>query len=180
MSPLASRVYLRAGQMAHLDDRQEEALELLTLAKEQARTPQDLRRALWSRFLTLCDLDERDDAEAALQEVEALPPLTLEDLLRAGQGRLHFAGRWGPLVETLDAVSDLLEQVEHSNDPLVRTGFLQTYGSTLGLVARYEEANDIAVRQLKKPSVSSWNGYFRTLSKCAPLPRLESEILKAR
>jgi LuxR family maltose regulon positive regulatory protein len=149
-SPVASRVYLRAGQMAHLDDRQEEALELLTLAKEQARTPEDLRRALWSRFLTLCDLEERDDAEGALQEVEALPPLTREDLLRAGQGRLHFAGRWGPLVETLNDVSNLLELVEDSSDPLVRTGFLQTYGSTLGLVARYEEANDIAARQLNE------------------------------
>jgi DNA-binding CsgD family transcriptional regulator/tetratricopeptide (TPR) repeat protein len=149
-SPLASRVYLRAGQMAHLDDRQNEALELLTAAKEQARSPHDLRRALWSRFLALCDLEERDEAERALQEVEALPPLTSEDLLRAGQGRLHFAGRWGPLVETLDNVSGLVELVEQSTDPLVRTGFLQTYGSTLGLVARYDEASAIACRQIEQ------------------------------
>jgi len=136
--------------MAHLDDRQQEALELLTAAKGQARSPQDLRSALWSRFLTLCDLEERAEAEAALHEMEALPPLTSDDLLRAGQGRLHFAGRWGPIVETLDAVSGLLDLVSETNDPLVRTGFLQTYGSALGLAARYSESSSIAVREVEE------------------------------
>jgi LuxR family maltose regulon positive regulatory protein len=148
--PLASRVYLRAGQMAHIDDRQQEALELLTAAKVQARSPQDLRSALWSRFLTLCDLEERAEAEAALREVEALPPLTSDDLLRAGQGRLHFAGRWGPLVETLEDVAGLMDFVDETNDPLVRTGFLQTYGSALGLVARYEESSAVARREVEE------------------------------
>jgi ATP/maltotriose-dependent transcriptional regulator MalT len=148
--PLASRVYLRAGQMAHLDDRQHEALELLTAAKTQARSPQDLRNALWSRFLTLCDLEERDEAEAALSEVEDLVPLTSDDLLRASQGRLQFAIRWGPLVETLESVAGSVELVEQSTDPLVRTGFLQSYGSALGLVARYEESSRIADWQLQE------------------------------
>jgi len=146
--PLASRVYLRAGQIAHLDDRQEEALELLTAAKAEARTPKDLRNALWSRFLTLCDLDERDAAQAALHEVEDLLPVSSEDLLRASQGRLQFAVRWGPLIETLDAISAVADLVDESKDPLVRTGFLQTYGSALALVARYEESHEIAERQL--------------------------------
>jgi LuxR family maltose regulon positive regulatory protein len=148
--PLASRVYLRAGQMAHLDDRQQEALELLTTAKAQARSPQDLRSALWSRFLTLCDLEEPAEAKGVLSEVESLPPLSSDDLLRAGQGRLHFAGRWGPLVETLEAVSGLLDLVDETNDPLVRTGFLQTYGSALGLAARYDESRDIANREVEE------------------------------
>src|SRR5262249_40220465 len=142
--PLASRVYLRAGQMAHLEDRQHEALELFTAAKAQARSTQDLRNALWSRFLTLCDLEKRDEAEAALQEVEELPPLTADDLLRANQGRLQFAIRWGPLIETLDSVAGFVDLVEQSTDPIVRTGFLQSYGSALGLVARYEESRRIA------------------------------------
>jgi DNA-binding CsgD family transcriptional regulator/tetratricopeptide (TPR) repeat protein len=148
--PLASRVYLRAAQMAHLDDRQQEALELLTAAKDQARSPQDLRNALWSRFLTLCDLEKRDQAEAALRDVEELPPLTSDDLLRANHGRLQFAIRWGPLVETLDSVVGSVELVEQSTDPLVRTGFLQSYGSALGLVARYEESRRIAEWQLQE------------------------------
>lgn len=147
---LASRVYLRAGQMAHLDDRQDEALELLTAARSAARSPQDLRNALWSRFLTLCDLEKREEAEAALGEVEALPLLTSDDLLRANHGRLQFAIRWGPLIETLDSVAGLVELVERSTDPLVRTGFLQSYGSALGVVARYEETRRVAEWQLEE------------------------------
>jgi ATP/maltotriose-dependent transcriptional regulator MalT len=147
---LASRVYLRAGQMAHLEDRQHEALELLTAAKAQARSAQDLRNALWSRFLTLCDLEKRDEAEAALEEVEELPPLTSDDLLRASHGRLQFAIRWGPLVETLESIMGSVDLVEQSTDPLIRTGFLQSYGSALGLVARYEESRRIADWQLQE------------------------------
>ncbi len=146
--PLASRVFLRAGQMAHLDDRSQEALDLLTAAKQQARSPQDLRSALWSRFLTLGDLEKREEAETALHEVEELPPLSTDDLLRASQGRLHFAARWGPLLETVDSVGGMLDLADDSADPLVRTGFLQTYGSALGLVARYEAAGAIAERQI--------------------------------
>ena len=149
-SPLASRVYLRAGQMAHLEDRHGEALELFTAAKAEARSPHDLRSALWSRFLTLCDLEEQTEAERALEEVEGLPPLTADDLLRAGQGRLHFAGRWGPVAETLDAVSGLIDMVDESTDPLIRTGFLQTYGSALGLVARYDDADAVAGREMEE------------------------------
>src|SRR5262249_38363248 len=148
--PLASRVYLRAGQMAHLDDRQHEALDLLTAAKEQARSPQDLRSALWSRFLTLCDLEKRVEAESALREVEEVPPQTSDDLLRVNHGRLQFAIRWGPLVATLDSVAGSIELVAQSADPLVRTGFLQSYGSALGLVARYEESLQIAEWQLQE------------------------------
>jgi ATP/maltotriose-dependent transcriptional regulator MalT len=145
-----SRVHLRAGQMAHLDDRQYEALDLLTAAKEQARSPQDLRSALWSRFLTLCDLEKRIEAEAALHEVEELPPQTSDDLLRVNHGRLQFAIRWGPLVETLDLVAGSIDLVEQSEDPLVRTGFLQSYGSALGLVARYDESLRIAELQVQE------------------------------
>ena len=148
--PLASRVYLRAGQIAHIDDRHEEALELLTAARTQARSPKDLRNALWSRLLTLCDLERRTEAESTLHEIDGLSPLSVDDLLRAGQGRLQFANRWGPLVDTLEAASALLELVGQSNDPLIRTGFLQTYGAALGLVARYDEAATTADRQVEE------------------------------
>jgi LuxR family maltose regulon positive regulatory protein len=149
-SPLASRVYLRAGQMAHIDDRHDEAIELFTAASAQAPSPRDLRNALWSRLLTLCDLEHRAEAEATLHEIEDLPPLTCDDVLRAAQGRLQFATRWGPLVEAVATVSGVVDLVDDSNDPLVRTGFLQTYGAALGLVARYSDATPIADRLIEE------------------------------
>jgi LuxR family transcriptional regulator, maltose regulon positive regulatory protein len=142
--PLASRISLRAGQIAHLDDRLEEAVELFAVAQERAETPSDLRRALWSRFVTLTDLDDREGAAEALSTLEGLPPLGVDDLLRASQARLQSALRWGGLEEALSATASGLELLSRSQDPFVRTGFLQTYGVALILAARYAEAGDIA------------------------------------
>jgi LuxR family maltose regulon positive regulatory protein len=142
--PLASRIYRHAGQIAHLDDRVEEAVGLFTAAQERANTPSDLRRAVWSRFVSLTDLDDRDGAAQALATFEGLPPLGVDDLLRANQARLQSALRWGGLTDALSATASALELVSRSEDPFVRTGFLQTYGVALILAARYAEAGDIA------------------------------------
>jgi LuxR family transcriptional regulator, maltose regulon positive regulatory protein len=144
---LASRIYFRAGQLAHLDDRQSDALQLLTAAKNYARTPVDLRRALWSRFVSLTDLEERDEAELALRELESMSPLDVDDLIRASQGRLQFAMRWGGLTAALEGLDSAIDLVERSTDPIVRTGFLQTYGTALSLAARYSDSHQIARRQ---------------------------------
>jgi LuxR family transcriptional regulator, maltose regulon positive regulatory protein len=145
---LASRIYFRAGQMAHLEDRQSEALELLTAAKAQARTQLDLRNALWGRLVALSDLEERDQAAEALREFEELPASSSDDLLRASQARLQFAVRWGSVLKALETTPGVIDLVEHSTDPIVRTGFLQTYGTALCFAARYEEARKLAHRQL--------------------------------
>ncbi len=147
---LASRVYLRAGQIAHLDDRLQEAVELFNAAEQQANTPTDLRRARWSKFVTLTDLDEREDAEDALSALEKLPPLSVDDLLRASQARLQWALRWGGLAKALEGLPTVLDLVDRSADPIVRTGFLQTYGVALALSARYLESSEIARRQIEE------------------------------
>jgi LuxR family maltose regulon positive regulatory protein len=147
---VAAKAYLRAGQIAHLDDRLHEALELFTAAKATARTPSDLRRAVWSRFLTLTDLEERQRAADALSELDSLPPLAPEDLLRAHQGHLHFAIRWGGLTDALARLPDVIDLVNRSSDPIVRTGFLQTYGAALSLSAQYRDSLAIAQRQVKE------------------------------
>jgi len=147
---LSSRIYLRAGQLAHLDDRLDEALHWLTAAKAQAQTPVDLRRALWTRFVTLSDSEAKDEAANALQELEETPPLDADDLLRASQCRLQFALRWGQLTEALDGLPNPLTLVDRSTDPIVRTGFLQTYGMALSLSARYRQSGEIADRQIEE------------------------------
>ena len=147
---LASRVFLRAGQIAHLDDRPSDAQKWLTAAKDNAHTPSDLRRALWTRFVALTDFEEREEASLALREFEELPPLDGDDLLRAVQGRLQLAMRWGGLGDALRSVPPPVELVERSTEPFVRTGFLQTYGTALGLSARYRECGDLAERQMNE------------------------------
>ncbi len=146
--PLASRIYLRAGQISHLDDRLDEAVELFRAAEERAQTPSELRRALWSRFVSLTDLDDREGADEALAALETLPPLGVDDLLRASQARLQSALRWGGLTDAIGSSASALELVEQSEDPFVRTGFLQTYGVALVLAARYSAAAEVARREM--------------------------------
>ena len=146
----ASRIYLRAGQISHLDDRLDEALMLFTRARDSAREPADLRHALWSQFVSLTDHDDREGAAAALTALEKLASVRVEDLLRASQARLQWALRWGGVIGAIDAAATALETVDRSTDPVVRTGFLQTYGVALILAARYAEAAAIAQRELEE------------------------------
>jgi ATP/maltotriose-dependent transcriptional regulator MalT len=148
--PLASRIFLRAGQIAHLDDRLEEAVELFEAARENAVEPADIRQALWGRFVSLTDLDDREGARAALQQLESQPPLRVEDLLRASQARLQSALRWGGVVDAVAASGNALDLLERSEDPVVRTGFLQTYGVASILAARYSDAATIARREIEE------------------------------
>lgn len=152
---LAARVLFRAGQIAQLDDRLDQALVFLTRAHERARSPGDVHRTLWSRFVTLCDLEEPTLAWEALVEFERLPPATAEDLMRSRHGRLLWAIRWGGIEAELDKQGDSLELMAPVPDPLVRTGFLQTFGTALGMATKYAEAYEIAERQLNEASVSS-------------------------
>jgi len=106
--------------------------------------------ALWTRFVTLSDSEAKEEAARALEELEETPPLDANDLLRANQCRLQFALRWGQLTEALAGLANPLALVDRSADPIVRTGFLQTYGTALSLSARYRESGEIADRQIEE------------------------------
>jgi DNA-binding CsgD family transcriptional regulator len=108
----------------------------------------DVRRAIWSRFITLTDLEEPQLALAALREFEGLPPESTEDVIRVSHGAVHFALRWGGIREELERHRAALALVERTPDPVVRSGFLQSYGTALNLAARYEEAYELADRQI--------------------------------
>jgi ATP/maltotriose-dependent transcriptional regulator MalT len=152
--PMASKALFRAAQVAQLDDRQDEAFGLLSEARTRSTTSADLRRALWTRFLTLTDLEEPVLAGETLRELEALPPESVEDVIRLSQGPLHFAVRWGGVREQLERHRTALDLVDDSADPLVRSGFLQSYGTALMLAARYEEAYELADRQMAEAKKS--------------------------
>jgi LuxR family transcriptional regulator, maltose regulon positive regulatory protein len=147
--PYASLTLLRAAQVAQLDDRQEEAFDLLNEASSRATTPAALRRVLWSRFISLTDLEEQDEAAQTLSKLEALPPESVEDMIRLSQAPIHFAVRWGGIREALDRHRGALDLLDKRTDPLVRTGFLQSFGTALALAAHYDEAYALAQQQLQ-------------------------------
>jgi ATP/maltotriose-dependent transcriptional regulator MalT len=147
--PSLSRALHRIGQIGHLDDHYEEAMSFLTAAHSAAANSQDLRAALWSRFIAVSDHGNQDEARNILAELKAVPDATTDDLLRLSQAELHLAARWGGVERELKTQSAALALLDHSSDPLVRTGFLQTYGTAVVLAANYEEAMTVAQRQLE-------------------------------
>jgi LuxR family maltose regulon positive regulatory protein len=152
--PHLSRALHRIGQIGHLDDRYEDAISYLTSARQVAKTARDVRAALWSQFLAVSDHGDREQAREILKEMKTVPDATVDDLLRLSQAELHLAARWGGVEAELSNQSGVLGLVEHSTDPLVRTGFLQTYGTAQVLVANYQEARRIAERQLTEAETS--------------------------
>jgi LuxR family transcriptional regulator, maltose regulon positive regulatory protein len=146
--PFAPKALFRAAQVAQLDDRQEEALKLLDEASARSTTPMDLRRAAWSRFITLADLEEPELAKAALGNFEALTPQSVEDVIRLSQAAVHFALRWGGIRQELDRNRTTLDLLDEAADPMVRSGFIQSFGTALNLAAQYNEAYELAERQM--------------------------------
>ena len=148
--PRLSRALHRVGQIGHLDDRHEEAIAYLASAKAAAQTDRDLRTALSSLFFAASDHGDRDGARKILEELKVVPGASADDLLRLSQAELHLALRWGGIEAELRRQSATLAFVDHSVDPVVRTGYLQTYGSASALAAQYAEARDIADRQMRE------------------------------
>jgi len=147
---LGSRALFRAAQVAQLDDRPTEALELLSEARVRSTNTGDSRRVLWSRFLTFTDIEEPVQAAEALKEFEKLTPESVEDKIRLSQGPIHLAVRWGGSRQALERHSSTLELLGSSADPVVRSGFLQSYGTALNLAARYAEAHALGERQIQE------------------------------
>src|SRR5262249_14964659 len=131
-----------------LDDRYDEAMAYLTRAKECAQTDRDLRAALSSEFLVASDYGDQPRAREILEDLKLVPGASPDELLRVSQAELHLASRWGGIERELRKQAGLLTLVGHSQDPLVKTGFLQTYGAGLVLAARYGDAARIAEQQI--------------------------------
>ena len=144
----ASRLYRLAGQSAHLSDRPSEALGYLDLAKRTAGSSVERRDALWNRFLVLGELEEMDDARQTLDEFERYRGDDVEAAVRASQAHLHLAARTGAIDEAVDAQIGTLDLLSDVLDPVVVTGFLQTWVTALCLSGRYEDARQAAEREM--------------------------------
>jgi ATP/maltotriose-dependent transcriptional regulator MalT len=143
-----SRALHRMGQIGHLDDHYDDAVSFLSSARATAQTAHDLRAALWSQFITVADHGDQKKAREILAELNEVPNPNVDDMLRLSQAELHLAARWGGVEAELKRQTGSLSLVDNSVDPVVRTGFLQTYGTALVLASDYDGAIAIAHRQV--------------------------------
>ena len=144
-----ARAFCLAGSSAHLDYRDDTALEHFARARKAAQTESDQRQALWGQFAVVAGL-ERDDAAAILSELEASSTHSADDLFRLGNGQLVLAHLKGNVNVALDAVRPLVPLAERTKDPLIRSSFLNVYASSLILAARYSEGLEIADSELEQ------------------------------
>jgi ATP/maltotriose-dependent transcriptional regulator MalT len=143
-----SRLYRLAGQSAHLRDRPDDALRYLELAQRNALCSSDRRDALWNRFLVLGELEDIEAAKRTLAEFDKNRGDDVEAAVRASQARLHLAARLGGVTSTVDAEAGTIDLLDDVPDPVVLTGFLQTWTTALCLVGRYEQALQAAKDEL--------------------------------
>jgi LuxR family transcriptional regulator, maltose regulon positive regulatory protein len=135
--PFTSQAFVRAGQSAHFEAREETAFEHHRNATQTAQTHNDLAEALWGEFISGLELERSETAET-FDRLAALGSASPSESIRLGAGRLFLAVRTGTgLPPELFSVAAVVEQVD---DPLVRLSFLHARGAALAFTGRYEEA----------------------------------------
>jgi ATP/maltotriose-dependent transcriptional regulator MalT len=147
---LKSRALNCAARAAHFSDRGETAVTLHTHARAVARRPEDLREALWGKFVVESELGRADEARSTLDEYAELDVCDGDDLLRRATGRLVLAVRHGPLHEAVRIAPKALLLLSGAEDPITRTGFLQMYTYAMTLAGRYVEARDSAITEVEE------------------------------
>jgi ATP/maltotriose-dependent transcriptional regulator MalT len=142
---LLVRANVRAGQSAHFEGRDQEAIAHHRRAQSAARTNADKREALWGEFVCSLELETKDSS-AVLGRLEALGSDDASDEIRRANGSMLLAMRAGSGIDSewLSAIHRL-PRVE---DPLIRSSFLHVWSSLLAYTGRYAEALDAAEQQL--------------------------------
>jgi LuxR family maltose regulon positive regulatory protein len=143
---LLVRAHTRAGQSAHFEGREEDALEHHRRAQSTARHVSDKREALWGEFVCAMELEQADCAEV-LTRLEALGSDTATDAVRIANGRMLSAIRDGSGIDP--NLFSAVHRLPRVDDPLVRSSFLHVWSCVLTLTGRYAEALDATDQQLR-------------------------------
>jgi ATP/maltotriose-dependent transcriptional regulator MalT len=131
-----------AGRAAHLESREEEALEFFRRAERSAPNESLRRDALWNQALCMSDL-EMSEAIGVIDQLAAdVGQDDPREIVRAAGCRAMCQVRFGSL-DPAEAhrAAQLLPIVR---DPIVETGFLSSYASVLLLTGQYSAAREIA------------------------------------
>lgn len=147
-SPEAYRAAMVAGRSAHAGSREEAALSFYCAAELDARTPHEVRDALWGQLMCASAL-ELDDAHRLLRLLESsIGESDCHELVRMVDKKLGMDFRFGAIRHLGDArrVSELVGEVV---DPFVRCSFRCAFSYALNLSAFYAEASTEAALLLE-------------------------------
>jgi ATP/maltotriose-dependent transcriptional regulator MalT len=134
---LGSHAWWLAGMSAQLSSDDVRAAEYFDRAKTMAQDDDDLGDALWGLVVAACQ-SERPNSTDALQQVEHRRERSPVDFVRSATAEL-YAWRLG-VTNQAPEIERALHELEHVEDPRIRTGFLNQYVYTLILWGRYDTA----------------------------------------
>ena len=139
-SPLLSRACSVAAHAAHFSGKSaDEVIALAELAVLHAQDSETGRTALSTLFAVQCD-DERSEAAATLERLEAIPPLSEDDLLENISRRLLYSVRFSNIDRIIDEAKNNVSLLPRVISPFIRTSFCHAYGFALSAAGLYDEA----------------------------------------
>jgi LuxR family maltose regulon positive regulatory protein len=148
---LGARAHVRAGHSALLASNEAAGLDHFRLARTMARSSERRREALVGLYFAASELDV-SDAIAALDELETTEEHTVDGALRLEVLRLTRATRGSGVSQAVQGAIPKVHLADRATDPLGLTAFLHMLATCLNLGARYDEALDVAERQLQVAS----------------------------
>ena len=146
---LCSRAFFIAGEAAHLDHRDAEALGHFAKAHDWAAHAEDAWRALWGQVLSAASL-HHPDAATLVVKLQAFDCNEPDFLLCRATAPGVLGVRAGSLQGASAALTAALPLATKARDPLVRLAFLLTLAQVLSLEARYDESLEIIARILSE------------------------------
>jgi DNA-binding CsgD family transcriptional regulator len=140
---LASRAWSLRGEAMHFLSDDAASLDSYLTARDLARNPTDLARALWGAFLAATVL-EVENASGFLDQLEAIAPPDIDSRLRLATGRVIAGAHSGSYSGLADIVEPLIQLSEHASDPLVRSSFLARAADLRVARCDYQDAKTLA------------------------------------
>jgi DNA-binding CsgD family transcriptional regulator len=139
---IAFRALSLAGRATHLVSNEETALNLYKRAEAAASNDRERREALWGQLRCSIELELPSATETMRHLISTVNPSDAREIVHAASCSLLYQEKMGALDLTQAASAhELLDGVV---DPLVLSGFQCAYSFSLGLTARYEEAQGLA------------------------------------
>jgi ATP/maltotriose-dependent transcriptional regulator MalT len=143
----ASRAWYLAGQALYLRSQSEAAVRLQRKAREVAKSPEDMKRALWGLAMTETELG-LDIAESRIDALEELQEGDVNTRLRVGLGRQIIAASRGSFAGIWDQVQPLTSLADHADDPMAKTTLWANAAYLCVARADYSRAAALANRAL--------------------------------